>query len=267
MHYFTSFKFTSRHSYVELFCRIERFPILFVFDCVSICFFIRQHLKIKNFGKSLLLSLFLSSFPDNFLSFAIGRKPLLFEDKLMVPYFFAVWFLLNYFPFDLIFKLISLFKYFIFFIFGFSQTFNITRCLDKSVEIYPVDLVYELIFGLVVGIFPIFGIYIYSRIEKSNNFHLNLSFSFFIPLFISNFYFWFTDLGHISTTFWFDKEEMRLFLVLVNGFIWLFYGIFQGRFFSIFSNFVSFVISNSVPYYGSTWILDVKNINQQKKSK
>lgn len=241
-------------SWVNFIGRITRFPDIFLIDVLTSCFIIRYNLQIRSKIVSFIISLIVATMTDNLLALATNHKLAILEEQLLIPFFIPVWILLNFVPFDIIYKLLRLLKPIVGWFAGFLLGQAVTMGVDAASDLFPSDLFLIALISIGFGLAKYIVILIYAR--ATNQQCCNIFIVLFEVIVAFSMYYWFTDLGHISDKFWFDKEYVRFVVELTIAFFETLRFVVPERFYvaiySIFERIVSFF----VPYYGSTWAPD-----------
>ena len=245
-------------TWIDLINFIPRFPIIFIIDCITVCFLIRLKLKISVPLISFTFTLLLSTMSDNLTSFGNNRKPAVFEHPFLIPIFSIIWFLFNYFPFDLIFKIFKLFFSILSLLIGFLSGRDVCHGIDVGINLFPSSTFSAFLFGIFFSFLKFYIIFIFSKIIKQK--FENIFVILFEIILNGSLYYWFTDLGHISYTLWFDKEEMRLVVLIFSSILAFLRHFIKESFYNYFGNLISKFFSYFIPYYGKTWIPTNKNL-------
>ncbi|OHT03472.1 hypothetical protein TRFO_06735 [Tritrichomonas foetus] len=238
--------------WIKLVNKFPHMPYLFLIECVCACYFIRSFVKIHKPIFSLLFTLFVVSLTDNLSSIMRNRKLAVFENYLIAPFTLFFWILYNYFPFDLIYKLSKCISMLIFMLSGFVIGHNLTRGIDEAINLYPTSAVMVILTGILYGSCRHISIYVFARSTHQES--RSAGPVIFGTTLGALSYYYFTDLGHISYNFWFDKEEMRFVVITSLTFIGIVHFILPDWVFAKVFSGVGKVIAYFVPYYGSTWI-------------
>ena len=246
------FDYQNLNCWIKLINQFPRIPFIFIFECILSCYFIRLFVRIKKPIFSLLLTIFVASMTENLSSLFKNRKLAIFENYLLLPFILFFWILYNFFPFDLVFKLSKLMSLLFYVLNGFVVGQNITLGIDEAIYMFPKSTFPVLLTGIFYGAAKNIIIYIFARVTNQKTRSAGpVIFGCSLGALI---YYYLTDLGHISDSMWFDKEQMRLIVIITMSVLgifhflipdWLFTECYNG-----FGKFVDFFI----PYYGSTWI-------------
>lgn len=249
---FEDFDYKKLISWERLLNDTPRFPILCIADCILCCYLIRSQLKIRRPLVSFVFALALCTMADNAEAFLNRRKLAIFTNPYFIPFITVVWILYNYTPFDLLYKITRLLSPFIAIIAGFIAGRDITHGIDLAVNIFPKDLLSTLATGILFAAAKYLAISVFGRLTKQNSYRSAGPILFGI-LIGANAYYWFTDLGHFSNTYWYDKEQMKLFVSGLLSLFGLLHFLIPDRFFSSIWDGIEYVFGLFVPYYGKTW--------------
>lgn len=96
--------FDLAHDYLFL---TRHFPLFFIIQTVYICYIIRLHSSQSKPQTSFITAAGMTLLGRILTAYFTNRPPVLFENVLYAPIFILIWLLINYFPFDLLFKIIS----------------------------------------------------------------------------------------------------------------------------------------------------------------
>ena len=92
------------HDYLFL---TPHFPFFFVIQSIFICYIIRHYGQSIKPSESFLTGAFMAFLGRVFTAYFTIRKPPLLENVFYIPVFAVVWFLMNYSPFDLFYKIVG----------------------------------------------------------------------------------------------------------------------------------------------------------------
>ena len=246
----------SMSSWIRICNKTPRFPYIFVIDIFCFLFYVRRYLSIKSPTISFIFSLFACSFFDNYLDFLIGSKFSIFEHPWKGGIIIAIWFLFNFSSFDLFYRLCSFFSPLIHLMSGFTFGRNLSEAVDSTINFYPsspftIFFISAIISGGKYFLLSIMSLHHSSQPENLNN-HSFLIIPIILELCIGiSCYYWLTDLGHFFSIFWFDKEEMRLYVILFMSFARLINSLIPKSIWDKICNFFNTVFSSILPYHGS----------------
>jgi hypothetical protein len=255
---------TSIQSWITFINFIPRYPYLYIADAITSCFLVRPATRIKVPVASFVLGLTIATFADNCDSILNNRKFAVFDHKWLFPVFAAVWLGFNYCPFDLVFKIskISIVSLSGAFVNGFLAGRDVTRGVDLAVTHYPTSWVPVILIGTAVGAGKHILLYIYSAIYSGTARSGGPILSGVLSAALG--YYWFTDLGHISNTLWFDKEETRLAVIVILSLFGFVHSAVKDSAFAAFHDVLADIVGFIMPYYGQTWTPpSLRTINQQ----
>ena len=198
--------FDLAHDYLFL---TVHFPIFFIIQSIWICLLVRQFNSKFNWWKSFLLSFTLSALGRILVAFITNRRPPLYENPFYLFFFFLIWFLINCFPFDLIFKIFN--NFFIYFLLQLFNNLILIREISHGVDIglraFPQSLIGSSFIGLILSSTDIFIWLIFNkeiRQYSMKSLIKNLIFS-FSYLFITQFPEYFDE--YIDTT----REGIKIY--------------------------------------------------------
>lgn len=239
------------NTWIKLINQIPRIPYLLIVEIFCSCFLIRSLLNFRKPIFSLICSLIICSMTENLSSVLRNRKLAIFENYLISPFTLIAWQLINYFPFDLVYKLFHSLSLLIYIFNGFMIGHDITLGIDEAIYMYPESSIYAILFGIAFGASRHIAIYIFGRALGQN-----------VPsagpiIFESSLgalaYYYLTDLGHISYSFWYDKELMRLVVIISMSVFGLINFFVPGEYFTKLYDIVEKCVFFFIPYYGSKW--------------
>ena len=253
---FDEFRADQLSSWVHIMSLIPRFPHFYLLECICACYFVRFFVTIDSRILSFIIAAFAATMTDNLISAGYDRRLCLFEDPRLLIYFTPVWLILNCYPFDVIFKILNFFRPFLGLANGALLALSVTIGVDIGVEFYPSDFVTIFFYGIFFGIAKYLLIFVTQRCLKQNG--LNIFVFIFEALVAFSMYYWFTDLGHISDVFWFDKEYVRFFAVATVAVIDAVRILLPESFVDSICKGVSTAVGYFIPYYGSIWIQNKK---------
>ena len=228
---------------------IPRFPTLHIVDSVSTCFLLRKYVKFHHPLISLVFTLLLTTFTENFFHILHSRKMAVFEHPYLAIFTFAVWVLFNFSPLDVVFHISKLISPIIYLFSGFIIGRDLTVGIDFAVDFFPTNTV--LIIGF--GIFVVLSKYLLISFYGKFIYH---PFPSLMPIIFeiiigASIYYWLTDLGHFSNSLWFDKEEMRLVVVSITSILNLIFSFFSNSFFEKIYNIFGYILFSLIPYQGN----------------
>jgi hypothetical protein len=96
------------HDYLFL---TVHFPIFFVIQAFWICIVVRRFAVKIPWWHSFLVAAAMSFLGRTLTAFFTNRRPPLLDQPLYLPIFFAIWFLINCSPFDLVFRILNTFPF------------------------------------------------------------------------------------------------------------------------------------------------------------
>lgn len=102
--FFLDMTFDLAHDYLFL---TRHFPLFFILQTVFICYIIRLHSPRAEPKQSFITSGGMVLLGRILTAYFTHRPPVLFENVFYAPIFILIWLLMNYFPFDLLYKIIS----------------------------------------------------------------------------------------------------------------------------------------------------------------
>jgi hypothetical protein len=248
---FSEFQLTSSKSWISLINFIPRLHYLYIPDAILCAYLVRRSLTIRNPLISFVLGLALATFSDNYIALLSSHKLATFESYLLAPIFAAAWIAFNYAPFDIIFKLSRYLSAVFAIIGGFLAGRDLTTGIDLAMNWYPTLSLPVLFTGIGVAAGKYILLYTYSTIYNQRGRNAG-------PIMCGISlgalgYYYFTDLGHISNTFWFDKEETRLGIIVLMVILALVHYFLNDSFFTRVFTLIGDFAGWFVPYYGSTW--------------
>ena len=249
---FEDFQPNQLSSWIQLLSLIPRFPYFYLFDCICACYLVRNFVRINSRILSFVITAFVASMTDNLFAATHDRRLALFENQDLLIYFTPVWIIFNCCPFDVFYKIFNFIRPLIGLLNGALLAQAVTIGTDVAVEFYPSDLIIIFAFGIVFGIAKYILIFVTQRSLKQNG--LNIFVFLFEVIVAFCMYYWFTDLGHISDKFWFDKEYVRFFSMVTVAIIDSIRTILPESFITAICNLFSSFVAYFVPYYGSIWI-------------
>lgn len=198
-------------SWIELVNMTPRFPFVVVLSCICVNFVIRRYFKFSHPWISMMVVIFLSTLPDNYVSILNNRKLAVFEHPLMALVAFAIWAVFNFFPGDLLFKCMSYVWPIFNLIEGFVLGRDLTHGIDLAMNYFPTSSFAVLATGVAVAGLKFVLMALYAH--KVGGFKSTVPY--FLEISIGACaYYYLTDLGHFSNYLWFDKEEMRLYVII-----------------------------------------------------
>jgi len=246
-------------TWIELINFVPRFPIPYVLDCVCSCYLVRSSLNVITPILSFVFTLFIATLSDNLTSYGNNRKPAVFEHPWLIPVFSLVWFAYNMFPFDIVYFITKLLAPIVVFVSGVLAGRDVCHGIDVGVNLFPSSTMPAFLFGIFFAFSKYISLFIFARTTKQDIRNV------FIVLFEvtigASLYYWLTDLGHISNTLWFDKEEMRLLVHLVLGLLEFVRHFLPDSVYEAIWGFFSKIVSYFIPYYGKTWTPEGQKIN------
>lgn len=251
-HFIQDFDYKNIHSWEKLLNDIPRFPFINIADCILCCYLIRSQLKFSSSLVSLVFTLFLCTITDNTECYLNRRKLAIFQNTYLAPFIVAVWILYNFVPFDLVYKITRILSPFLSIIAGFIAGRDISRGIDMAVNIHPKDFVSILITGIVFASVKYLSIFLCGQITHQTTYRSigPIIFGVFIG---ANAYYWLTDLGHISYTFWYDKEFMKLCVSVFMSVLGFLHFIIPDKIFISIWHDIEYIFGLFIPYYGRTW--------------
>ena len=263
----TNFNFKSLASWAELATEYPRFPYIFIADAICCCHSIRRHLKIKKPFVSFLLALCMITSFENLSSMLKSEKLNIFSNPYDIPIILGIWILFKYSPFDLVAKLSWILTPILDIIRGLIMGRDISDGIIFADKNYSSSSTYIIIITTMFATLKYVLIYIVSKITQQNNKHLGIltnstEYRAFGPTLFHaflgvNIFYRFTDMGHISSTFWFNQKEMSLFIICFEGLLSLVQTIMLSiseTFYETLWNSLGKIVGFVIPYYGQTWI-------------
>lgn len=257
------------NSWIKLINQIPRIPYLLIIEILCSCFFIRSSLMFATPIFSLICSLIICSMTENLSSQLKSRKFAIFENYLIAPFTLIAWQLINYFPFDLFYKLLNCLSFLVYMLNGFIIGHDITLGIDEAIYMYPESSIYAILYGIAFGAARHIAIYVIGRFlgQKTPSAGPVI----FQSCLGALAYYYFTDLGHISYSFWYDKETMRLVVIVAMSFFGLINRFTPAKYFTKLCELIEKAVFYIIPYYGSKWIpvrtAPHANQNEQQRKK
>lgn len=239
------------NTWIKLINKIPRIPFLLIIEIACTCFLVKLLIKFNQPIFSFVISLIIASMTENLSSILQNRKYAIFENNLIAPFTLIAWILFNCFPFDLVFKFTKILGFLFYILDGFVIGHNLTLGIDQAIYMFPESSVYAIIFGILFGSARHILIYIVSRIKQQNA--PSAGPMIFETSICALSYYYLTDLGHISYSFWFDKEEMRLYIIIAMSVFGLINYLVPPRFFTKCYDCLESIVFWIIPYYGSLW--------------
>jgi hypothetical protein len=248
---FSEFDPTLLRSWIELINFVPRHYYLFIPDAILCAYLVRVSAKIREPLISFVLGLSLCTFSDNYAALLSSHRLATFELYLLGPIFAAAWLLLNFTPFDLIFKILRRLSLLLALAAGFIAARDLTNGIDLAMNWYPTLSFPVLCTGVAFAAGKYVILHVYSAIydHKSRSAGPII---FSVTLGVLTYYY-FTDLGHISNTFWFDKEEVRLAIVAFMIVLFAIHWMVKDEIYTTVFTKAGTVLGVFVPYYGVTW--------------
>jgi hypothetical protein len=124
------------HDYLFL---TVHFPIFFVIHATWVCVVIRRFAPKTPWYKSLVAGASMAFLGRTLVALICNRRAPLLDHPLYIPLFFGIWFLVNCFPFDLIFKILRSYLFVILFQFLYLliQVRETCHGVDIGVRTFP----------------------------------------------------------------------------------------------------------------------------------
>jgi hypothetical protein len=238
-------------SWISLLNFIPRFPYLYIADAITSAFIVRSSTTIGNPLVSFVLGLLVATFSDNCDAIFNNRKLATFEQPLLVPIFAAAWLAFNFCPFDLVLKISTFLTPLGAFASAFLAGRDLTRGVDLGVTYYPTNWIPVILTGVVFGAGKYILLHAYSAFYRQRARSAGPIIFGITAAALS--YYWFTDLGHLSNTLWFDKEEARFAVLVGLSIFGVVRSLVADSAFTASYDWLGAVIGAVVPYYGATW--------------
>lgn len=243
---------TDLYSWIQLINFMPRFPIQYIVDCFCCCYSVRSNLRISSRILSFIIALFLSTMADNLTNITHDRKLATFEDQNLIIYFIPIWLLFNAFPYDIVFKVARFFRPIIGFFSGALIGLSTTQGVDTGIELFANDFIKVILLGLLFG--SVNDLVVMCTAKTMKQAGTNAFITIFECFIAFTMYYWFTDLGHISDKFWFDKEYVRFFVILTIATLEAIRSVVPEKVYLAIYHFFESIVTWFYPYYGSTWV-------------
>jgi hypothetical protein len=242
----------SIYVYMRFIIFLPRFPFLYIADCFWTCYAMRRSLQIRNPILSLLLGLSIATFSDNWNSILTGQNFAIFENCWLAPAFVITWLLLNYFPWDLIFRFSQFVSLLFSFVVGFLTGRDLTHGIDLAANSFPGQALPILAIGILFGSGRHIILHMYSILHKQKA--RTAGPVVFGMICAALFYYYATDYGHLSDFLSFSRDDTRLGIVLGLSLLGFVHFVVRDSSFTAIYNVFGDLIGYIVPFYGGTWI-------------
>ena len=138
------------HDYMFL---TPHYPFFFFFHTFWICYVIRRHAPQMKQHESLITAASITLLSRALTAYFAERPPALFDNIYYFPGFLLIWFVMNYFPFDLIYKIVSFapVAFVSQFVFALVQVRESCHGIDIGLRAFPASPVGAILLSLILS--------------------------------------------------------------------------------------------------------------------
>ena len=188
--------------------------MLYALERLSNAYFVRCAIKIRKPILSILYLLFVSTTSSNVISVLKGQRLEIFEMNMNIPVIIISWILYNFFPSDGFFKATKVMHPFFEVYYAFRDAIILCVVIDTASYLYPRNIILVFVTSfLAVLLVHIVNALLCTYLKQ----HVaNIGPKMFITVINAIAYYIFTDYAHISNRFWFDKEDMKIYIICIS---------------------------------------------------